>query len=212
MVGKGKTGSEVIQQLKEDALLAVCDTQRPLTLELAQKASCIIVFVPTGAFESIKPLLIESKKPVVIGTTRIDVRHVAVKAPWIIGSNFSIGMNMLYQWARRMPQEWAYDVHIEETHHIHKKDSPSGTALYLKSLFSDFDISIDSKREGDVKGEHTLLLNLEGETLKATHTVLDRSVFAKGAILAAHNISKFLPGIYRFEEIFETFFPEILKH
>ncbi|USO02464.1 MAG: hypothetical protein H6850_00490 [Alphaproteobacteria bacterium] len=206
VVGKGKTGSQVINQMKDSELLAVCDTKQPLTLELAKKASCIVVFVPTNAFADLKSLLELSEKPVVIGTSGINLDGIIPKAPWIIGSNFSVGMNLMYKFARELPKELLNQVKIEETHHVHKQDSPSGSALYLKSLFPDFDVKIDAKREGDAKGEHKLTLKLEGETLSVHHKSLDRSIYAKGALLAARNIEKFSAGIYRFEEIFEKFF------
>ena len=203
VVGSGKTGSEVVKLIPQDQLLAVCNTKKPSTVELMKKAACIIVFVPADAFAEIQPILIESGVPVVIGTTGLSLPHtLPLKAPWIIGSNFSIGMNLMFKFAREIPKNIVNHVSIYEEHHIHKKDSPSGTALYLKSLFPTFNVDVEAKREADVKGLHSLALQLDGEILKIEHTALDRSVFAKGALFAASKIKECKIGLHRFEEMF----------
>lgn len=206
VIGNGKTGSEVIKRIPENQLLEVCDSKHLPTLDLMKKATCVIVFIPAQAFEEMKSLFIESNVPMVIGTTGVSFEGIQVSAPWIVGSNFSLGVNVLIKLIRGMSQLNSQDliqkVQIYEEHHIHKKDKPSGTALYLKSLFPKHSVDIEAHRKNDVKGFHSVTLDLEGETIHLEHTALDRGIFAKGALFAASKIEGLSPGIYRFEEMF----------
>jgi 4-hydroxy-tetrahydrodipicolinate reductase len=81
---------------------------------------------------------------------------------------------------------------IEEHHHQHKRDSPSGTALTLaQELKEHFSIEppvISSRREGDIVGFHEILWKSEFETLRLSHEATDRRVFASGALSCASQI------------------------
>jgi 4-hydroxy-tetrahydrodipicolinate reductase len=103
--------------------------------------------------------------------------------------------------ARLMNNFANYDIHIEETHHIHKLDSPSGTAVSLaqdiiemlgrKSHWSmDHDsesdsLLINSKRIGEVTGDHEVIYESEADRIVLKHEAKNRKGFALGAILAA---------------------------
>jgi 4-hydroxy-tetrahydrodipicolinate reductase len=86
-----------------------------------------------------------------------------------------------------------YDVSLLETHHKHKKDAPSGTAIYLKdqilALNPKQNIDTNSIRSGGVIGEHTVRFVGEFDEIVVTHRAFDRRLFAQGAIVLARNLS-----------------------
>lgn len=136
--------------------------------------------------------------PLVVGSTgfspqeRAKIESSATYLPLFLASNFSTGVYLLQcileEFGSHL-KRFGYHPAIIETHHVHKKDSPSGTALSLqKSLglnFSEKDIPISSIRGGEVIGEHEIRLHGPGDTLSLTHRAQDRSIFARGAIEAA---------------------------
>jgi len=159
----------------------------------------------------------EMQIPVVSGTTGWDVKPLRTtslqKTPisFIYGSNFSIGANIFFklnEWlAKEMKLQSHYAVSIEETHHIHKKDAPSGTALtieqvILSQLNNKTSIPITSLREGEVVGEHLVNYNSDEDVIQVKHCALSRDAFAHGALKAAAWLCK-NPGVYGFEKIFD---------
>jgi len=154
--------------------------------------------------------------PVVSGTTGWE-KEVFLKL-WndkpislIYGSNFSIGACLFFQlneWlAQQMKLQPQYAVSIEETHHIHKKDAPSGTALaieqvILSQLNNKKIIPVISHREGEIIGEHLVNYNSVEDVIQIKHCALSRDTFAHGALKAAVWISK-NPGVYAFEKVFD---------
>ena len=155
--------------------------------------------------------------PVVSGTTGWSEQREKFVSLWqnkpisfIYGSNFSIGANIFFklnEWlARQMKLQPQYEVSIEETHHVHKKDAPSGTAITIKlgilSQFNEYqDIPIISHREGEIVGEHLVNYHSAEDCIQIKHSALTRDVFAHGALKAAVWLIN-NPGIFSFEEIF----------
>ncbi len=120
--------------------------------------------------------------------------------------NFSIGIcvleSLITKAAAALPKGW--DAGILDTHHKHKKDAPSGTALMLgQALEAGGKTSSDivSLRHGGVIGEHSVFLGSEMETLTLTHTALDRAVFAKGALTAALWAVGQEKGLYNMQDV-----------
>jgi 4-hydroxy-tetrahydrodipicolinate reductase len=130
-------------------------------------------------------------------------------------SNFSLGVNLFFrlnnQLAKLMSAYPAYDVSMEEIHHIHKLDSPSGTGITLadgilshlerKKMWKDYkdtapaEIPIDelpiiSKRTGEVPGTHSITYTSQVDRISITHEAFNREGFALGAVIAA----EWLPG------------------
>ena len=112
----------------------------------------------------------------------------AARAPVAIVPNFSVGIPMLLdlleQAIRCLPDGW--QVEVMETHHVHKKDAPSGTAKRLaasirKQMGVDA-IPVRSLRVGETFGEHTVQLTGPGERLELKHVATGREVFAIGAV------------------------------
>jgi len=126
--------------------------------------------------------------------------HVAV----LWSPNLSIGLNIVAelcaQAAGMAPP--GSTVHIEDVHHQWKKDAPSGTALLLGDAVQSgwkhgqADVAYASRREGEVIGAHKVSFELEGERFELAHEALDRAIFARGAVAAAHWLARQRSGLY----------------
>lgn len=136
----------------------------------------------------------------VIGTTGWQAHEPALREAAaaagigvVAAANFSLGMNVFQlvveEAARRFATQRDFGAWIHEIHHDRKKDAPSGTALSLKAAMegAGFPRTIDmsSTRAGFVPGTHTVGFDGPSETVELTHTVRDRAVFARGALVAA---------------------------
>lgn len=114
---------------------------------------------------------------------------------FIWSSNFSLGVNILFalnhQLAQLLQPYPAYTPHITEVHHVHKLDAPSGTAVSLREQIQDSkirkfeDLEIESIREGEVPGIHTVTWDSEIDTITLSHSAKSRQGFALGAVIAA---------------------------
>ena len=137
---------------------------------------------------------------VVIGTTGWQahepaMREVAAAAGIgvLAASNFSLGMNLFQlvveEAARRFGPHADFGAWIHEAHHAMKRDAPSGTAVTLQAGMSSAGyprpIDVSSTRAGSIPGTHTVGFDGPSETIELTHTVRDRAVFARGALVAA---------------------------
>jgi 4-hydroxy-tetrahydrodipicolinate reductase len=147
----------------------------------------------------------------------------------LVAPNTSPGLNLLLELVRAAAQALpnAYDIEILETHHRDKTDSPSGTALALGQaaargrgvLFDEQavyarqgasgarasgQIGFAALRGGDVVGEHEVMFLGEGERLVLRHDVTDRSVFARGALIAGQWLARRSPGRYAMNDVFNN--------
>ena len=97
--------------------------------------------------------------------------------------------------ARALP---GWDCDIVESHHVHKKDAPSGTALSLGQAAAAGGASARyaSLRAGDIVGEHLVQLAGQGERIELVHRAMDRDIFARGALQAATALAGSAPGLY----------------
>jgi len=97
-----------------------------------------------------------------------------------------------------------FNPEIVETHHKMKKDAPSGTAKTLAEIVKavrNSEIPVQSIREGDVVGEHTVIFRGPGERLELTHRAADRGIFARGALRAAKWIINKPPALYSMRDV-----------
>ena len=108
--------------------------------------------------------------------------------------------------ARSLGDEFAIEIH--ETHHVHKKDAPSGTALKLGEAIADArepsgadSVHYQSERRGEVPGDHEVIFSSTTERLTLAHSVTTRSVFAEGALRAARWIVSREPGLYDMHDV-----------
>lgn len=169
----------------------------------------------------------EAKVPIVVGTTgwhdRLDeIRRAcaAHEGKLVYGSNFSIGVNIFFKinqlLARLMNEQDRYHAAMEETHHIHKKDAPSGTAIHLAQDIlkevnalkewkltpcdhTDVVLPITAIREDEVPGTHVVTWESPEDTIEIRHTAHGREGFALGAVHAAEWIVSQPTGVYPFE-------------
>ena len=149
------------------------------------------------------------------------------RIPLLVAPNTSPGVNLLLSLVRTAARalQRGYDIEILEMHHRHKTDAPSGTALALgqaaaearggklesQAIYarhgatdarSSGEIGFASLRGGDVVGEHEVLFLGEGERLMLRHSVSDRSVFARGALMAGQWLAGQAPGWYQMADVF----------
>ncbi|MBN1556810.1 MAG: 4-hydroxy-tetrahydrodipicolinate reductase [Lentisphaerae bacterium] len=174
----------------------------------------------------------ESGTALVIGTTALEdaetaaVRRAAEAVPVVRAPNMSLGINVLFGALRKAAAVFGegYRVEIEETHHVHKRDAPSGTALRLGACVAegrgrefeqvrlDVDgeapcdaaadrIVIRSHRRGEVVGDHTVRFVNAGETIEFTHHAWSRRAFASGALRAAAWAAGRTPGLYDMRDV-----------
>jgi 4-hydroxy-tetrahydrodipicolinate reductase len=139
--------------------------------------------------------------------------------------NMSVGVNLLREVVGELSRKLGlgYDIELVETHHRHKKDAPSGTALLLgraaaEGRGQDLDevavygreglspreegeIGVHALRGGAVVGEHRLIFYSEGEEIEVVHRALSRRTFADGALRAAKFASNATPGLYSMNEV-----------
>jgi len=124
----------------------------------------------------------------------------------IYASNFSLGVNALYAAVKKvgaMLKDKGYTPSIEEVHHIHKLDAPSGTAITLGKLIENTlgeKPEISSVREGEVPGIHTVTLDSSVDKLTLRHEAYSREGLARGAVVAAL-MTEDLQGVHEFSEL-----------
>lgn len=210
VVGTGKTGSVVKEVLGDEAVSCFTRNQ-VLSFEKVQALDALIVFVPANGLQELLTVLLECKKPVVCGTTGFrypsdfDAELKQKKMTWITASNFSPGMNFLFTIAKLLDVNREFlgnpELKIHEIHHIHKLDSPSGTAISLQNLTGG-QTEIQAERVGDHSGFHELLSETANEKLLFQHHAKSRRAFAEGAIYAAKSLLPELPpGFHQFEPL-----------
>lgn len=217
LAGRRAIGRKPVQGAAEAAAGAAVwvDFTRPeatlAALAHLEKTSVRALVIGTTGFS------VEEEEKLVAAASRFAI----VKA-----GNFSIGVNLLEALTRlaasRLGTEW--DIEVLETHHRMKVDAPSGTALMiaeaaaegrgadLKSLRAGPYDGADARREtgkigfsvrraGGVIGEHEVMFGSEKELIRLSHTALDRSVFAEGALHAASWAARQPPGFYNMNDV-----------
>jgi 4-hydroxy-tetrahydrodipicolinate reductase len=176
-------------------------------------ADVIIDFSSREALPLTLNLAVTTKTPLVIGITGINdnelqaIKLAAKKIPVFCASNFSFGAALTIHLAKQIaPFISTFTNSITETHHIHKKDSPSGTAISLKDALVNsnpkLSLPIESIREGEVIGKHTLICLSNEEKITLSHESFSRDVFAKGALKAAFFLQSQKNGLYSMEDLF----------
>jgi 4-hydroxy-tetrahydrodipicolinate reductase len=119
----------------------------------------------------------------------------------------SIGVNLLFKMIKDAASVLGrdYNISITEAHHIHKKDSPSGTAKELSRIAKEAsgiaDIKIDAIREGEIVGDHTVMFDSAVDVIKISHSAKTRDIFAKGALAAAKFAAKNKKGLFTMQDV-----------
>ena len=209
-------GSSIAARLGEQSDLELAGTwRRGGDLgALAAGADVLVDFsLPEGTAE-VLAVAVRLGKPLVCGVSGLDaaqLRALAIAAetiPLVYDRNMSQGITVLEAAIRAAAGALGGDfaVVIEETHHVHKKDAPSGTALKLGEAIAavrgDDAIDYRSERRGEVPGDHTVVFRSPTETLSFAHSVTTRDVFADGALRAARWVAAGrAPGRYSMRDV-----------
>jgi 4-hydroxy-tetrahydrodipicolinate reductase len=167
--------------------------------------------LPDG-FDPILALCVERGAPLVSGTTGISAEQIdavsraAATIPLVWATNFSLGVAVLAELVERAAAALSgWDVDVVESHHVHKKDAPSGTALTLGQAAGSAGAQVHyaSLRAGDIVGEHTVQFTGLGERVELVHRATHRDVFARGALHAARKLAGRAAGNYRVRDLLD---------
>jgi len=202
--------------------------------QLIKEANVIIDFTtPESTLENLK-IASRNKTAVVIGTTGMSdaqkkkVKSYSKKIPILMSSNMSVAVNLLFNLVKQTAtvlKDINYDIEIAETHHRHKKDAPSGTALSLGEYASigrktklnklkvldrtkkfksrkKGEIGFSVTRGGEIAGEHTVSFIGSSDRIDLVHKANNRSIFVNGAIEASFFICKKKSGLFSMQDLF----------
>lgn len=208
-----KKGHEVVWRVDNDAEWAevIGEWQK-------QKPDVAVEFSQPAVAEANVRRCLEAGVPVVCGTTGWYAAYDAVCAfcsrrggKMLTATNFSVGMNIMFALNERlatlMRGRSEYSVDLLEVHHIHKLDAPSGTAITLRGQIVESgerreeSIPIESVREGEVPGTHTVTYRSAIDTISLTHEAHSREGLAAGALLAAEWLVGAAPGVYTMKDV-----------
>ncbi len=196
-------------------------------LEAFAKAQAVIDFTAPAATVGFAALAAQARAVHVIGTTGLSEDDIAKiqaashHAPIVRAGNMSLGVNLLVKLTKMVSSALGeeFDIEIVESHHHHKVDAPSGTALMLGEAAAEGrgvsladvsdrgrdgitgarkagDIGFTAIRGGDIVGEHDVMFAGDGERIVLRHIATDRQLFAKGAVRAALWGQDQAPGHY----------------
>ncbi|MDQ0065727.1 4-hydroxy-tetrahydrodipicolinate reductase [Chryseobacterium lathyri] len=211
LVGYGKMGKiidEIAQKRGHEIVARLKET--PTAENLNNPDVAIEFSLPEAAYHNIKACL-ENKVPVICGTTgwlekKEEIEKIAVDndSAFLYGSNFSLGVNLFFALNEKvadiMKNVDEYSCQLEEIHHIHKKDAPSGTAISIAEgiirsnpKFNAWkleetqgqELGIFAIREDEVPGTHSVYYKSEVDEIEIKHTAFNRNGFALGAVVAA---------------------------
>lgn len=211
LVGYGKMGKIIDEIATQRNHEIVAKLNESPNSENLNNADVVIEFSnPEVAFNNIKTCL-ENKIPVICGTTgwldqKSEIEKIAAEnnTSFLYGSNFSLGVNLFFalneKLADLMKNFPDYNIQLEEIHHIHKKDAPSGTAISLAEGIikndnrfegwkldetRDKELGIFAIREDEVPGTHSVFYKSSVDEIEIKHTAYSRNGFALGAVIAA---------------------------
>ena len=212
--GYGRMGHMVEGVLLERGITVAACSEDVCATDPALAKECVCIdFTTPDAFKANYKFLASAFKAVVVGTTgwedirpQVIAEFEACGTPMIYSSNFSIGVNAVFAAVEKVStvlRGHGYVPHIEETHHIHKLDAPSGTAKTLAGIVSEglgVTPDITSIREGEVPGIHIVKFKSEVDKIKISHEAFSRQGLAEGAVVAAL-MTEGLTGVHEFKEI-----------
>jgi 4-hydroxy-tetrahydrodipicolinate reductase len=234
LLGYGKMGQEIHKMAEkrghEIVLIIDNDDEWAEKGHLLGNADVAIEFTtPDSAADNISRCF-GAGVPIVVGTTGWieDIENIRTKClnegkSMFFSPNFSIGVNLFFELNRYLAflmAKWDnYEISIEETHHIHKLDAPSGTAIVLandiirnierkekwvKELQENPDeVGIKSYRSEDVPGTHKVRYESDMDDIVIVHTAKTRRGFALGAVMAAEFV-KGKTGFFEMKDLLNS--------
>ncbi|HPN73088.1 MAG TPA: 4-hydroxy-tetrahydrodipicolinate reductase [Candidatus Omnitrophota bacterium] len=177
-----------------------------------EAAECLIDFTfPEPTMEHLEECVRRSVA-IVIGTTgctsihQAKIKEASKKIPVVFSPNMAPGVNLFFKLVSEAAKVLGkdFDIRIDETHHVHKKDSPSGTAKKIADCVREAcgkEPAIEAFREGEVIGEHGIFFDGEYELIEMRHSAKSRDIFASGAIKAAKFLQGKKPGFYSMSDV-----------
>lgn len=234
IIGYGKMG-KIIEKIATErnhriGLIIDINNVFDLNSEKLKDIDCAIEFTsPDTAYNNFIKCF-ENNVPVVSGTTGwlnkledIKRRCKNNNQTFFYASNYSMGVNILFKLneylARIMNHIDGYRVSIAETHHTHKLDQPSGTAISLANQINTYnkkttnwsfnpqseeEIKMTSNRKGEIVGLHEIKYKSAIDQISLSHEAFSRKGFAKGAIMAAEFVQD-KKGFFGMQDLFESF-------
>ena len=223
---------DLVDRSEELELVAKCDVREDYPRTWPAGTEAVIDFTFNEAVPANITKAAEEGIVYVLGTTGLtdeeqkSVEAAAKKIPVVQSGNYSLGVNLLLGLVKKAAEVLGleYDCEVIETHHRHKKDSPSGTALMLAKAAAEgrgqnFDdvsifgregmvgerpqgeIAVHAVRGGSVIGDHTVMFAGDVERIEITHKAQTREAFAAGALRAALWAAGRNPGIYNMRDV-----------
>ena len=225
LLGYGRMGKAIEQIALDRGHQIVCKIDKNLSEGKLHEADAAINFsIPDAAADNISSAL-NQRVPVVCGTTgwldayqQVTQTALEKNTAFLYASNFSVGVNLFFKLnkvlAQMMHPHKEYRASMEETHHIHKLDAPSGTAITLaEGIIGNSDLidwkldedakdslSIQSYREGEVPGTHSIKYKSTIDDITIEHKAHNRKGFALGAVIAAEWIVG-KKGIFKMDDV-----------
>ena len=217
IIGFGKLGKKIADLISQDdhlhlGLTINSNNTQEMTAENFKDIDVAIeISGPNFAYSNLCKLA-DFKITTICGSTGwtslltdIQRRFSESNTGFLYASNFSLGMNIFFELNKRLAKLMSgqnFKVKVNEVHHVHKIDKPSGTSLTIANdiirnhqvyegwkLAEDkprpVELPIEAIREGEVNGEHTVSYTSQNESLSMHHSATDRIVFAEGALVAA---------------------------
>lgn len=198
--------------------------------ECTETADVIVDFSHPSTLPSLLQYAEEKQCPAVIATTGFSADDMAAihtcakKVPLFFSGNYSLGINLLMELAKKAAAVLGqdFDVEILEKHHNQKLDAPSGTALMLAKAVEEglnyepeytferhsvrqkrgkHEIGISAMRGGTIVGEHEVMFAGRDEIITLSHSARSRDIFAVGALNAALFLAKQPAGLYSMADL-----------
>lgn len=184
-----------------------------MELDQDQAPDLLIDFSLPAAFSDLRTFVERYKPAVVSGTTGLSVdqytqlKGLGESAPIFWSANMSFGVYLMTKLTQALAQyDSLYNYHVEEIHHIHKKDKPSGTALLIEDAARKATQNLGdtvSIREGEVFGVHRFIASSENEVVEIKHEALNRGLFAQGAVDVGKWLISQKSGFYGMDDFYK---------
>ena len=227
LIGYGKMGKiiEAIALERGHTIVGKVDNQDELSIFSGTPDVAIEFSQPDAVIDNLK-YCFEKKIPVVCGTTgwlekknEMEALCKQKQSAFFYASNYSLGVNLFFKLneflAKLMNGRSGYEVSIDETHHTHKKDAPSGTAITiaegvmknypskkswaLNTTHNPSELLIRAHRIDPAPGTHSVLYKSEVDDIFIQHTAHSRQGFALGAVLVAEWLAG-KSGVYSMDD------------
>lgn len=233
LIGYGKMG-KIIERIaisRGHTITGKASSKEPIeTVDFSEVDVAIEFTTPNFAVRHIEHCL-NLNTPIVVGTTAWNEQLPYVKelveqkdGALLHASNFSIGVNIFFDLNKRLAKLMAnysdYKPSLEETHHVHKLDAPSGTAVTIandmmfendkirswklgegeKPVTQEGQLPVTSYRKPDVPGTHIVNYESPIDTIQLSHTAHNREGFALGAVIAAEFLHE-KKGVFTMQDV-----------